>query len=155
MIFIIFFQFVLAAQLKLSHCHDGDTCTFFEDKKSFKVRISGIDAPEVDQESGKQSRNFLRDLMKRGDYKLDCDGRSYDRRTCSIAVGNLDVGHEMIRNGWAWEFSKFSKGKYTQAQILAKKENLGLWKQKSPISPHCYRFRNDGKCKAQNNQYQP
>ena len=39
---------------------DGDSAKVLRDKKTIEVRLVGIDAPEMDQPFGKQSKRFLR-----------------------------------------------------------------------------------------------
>lgn len=39
--------------------YDGDTITLHRDNKDYKIRFFGIDAPELKQEFGKESREHL------------------------------------------------------------------------------------------------
>lgn len=48
---------------KVVSIHDGDTITALQDKRQIKVRLYGIDAPELKQPYGKKSKQFLSNLI--------------------------------------------------------------------------------------------
>ncbi len=48
-----------AQEYTLSWIHDGDTVTVKRGDKRVKVRLYGIDAPELDQAGGRASLHFL------------------------------------------------------------------------------------------------
>lgn len=50
---------------KVVSIHDGDTITVLQDKQQVKVRLFGIDAPELKQPYGKKSKRFLSNLITR------------------------------------------------------------------------------------------
>lgn len=43
--------------------HDGDTITALQGKQQIKIRLFGIDAPELKQLYGKKSKQFLSNLI--------------------------------------------------------------------------------------------
>jgi micrococcal nuclease len=135
-------------------CHDGDTCRVqelvpvgkdapgkFRTGEKFSVRLSGIDAPEIGQESANDAKRYLEDLLKGKEVRLMCDGRSYQRRTCEIFLGDIHVQHELVRQGWAWDSPKYSGGRYAKAQAEARKARIGIWAKDGPSlrSPACHR----------------
>jgi micrococcal nuclease len=128
------------------HCHDGDTCTVMAENQKVKVRFAGIDAPELKQENGKAAQNFTEGLLKNKDVKLDCEGTSYDRLTCTVFLNDEDINAKIVRNGFAYDVPKYSQGKYREAMLSAKNEQLGLWKSAPQESPFCYRHAKDKRC---------
>mgnify|MGYP000919661022 CR=1 FL=1 len=135
-------------------CHDGDTCRVlelvpagkaapgkFREGEKFSVRLSGIDAPELGQASAVEAKRHLEGMLKGKEVRLMCDGRSYQRRTCDIFLGDLHVQHELVRQGWAWDSPKYSGGRYAAAQAEARKAKIGIWANEGPglRSPACYR----------------
>ena len=48
---------------KVIKVSDGDTITVLQDKRQIKVRLYGIDAPELKQPYGKKSKQFLSNLI--------------------------------------------------------------------------------------------
>jgi micrococcal nuclease len=132
----------------VDHCHDGDTCTVMADDKKIKVRFSGIDAPELKQENGKAAQRFTEGLIKGKAVKLDCEGSSYDRMTCIVFLKDQDINSAIVRNGFAYDVPKYSKGRYQNQMMMAKTEQLGFWKNReAPVeSPFCFRHKKDKRC---------
>lgn len=89
---------------------DGDTIRI----SKTKIRISGIDAPEVDMPWGQKSKWAMVKICKGQTVRAELDGeRSYDRlvATCYLADGT-DIGAEIIKQGHALDLPHFSGGKY-------------------------------------------
>lgn len=139
-------------------CHDGDTCKVKVEKipldksEIYKIRLSGIDAPEIKQVDGVKAKNFLELLVLKKKVKLNCTGRSFDRKTCEMFLDDLSINAEMVKNGWAWDSAKHSKGIYKKFEKSARYSQLGLWRQKNIISPYCFRHKKKKQCKT-NAQY--
>lgn len=141
-------------QARVISCHDGDTCRMQElrpksskdrgqdrDGEKFSVRFSGIDAPELGQASAVEAKRYLESLLRGKEVRLLCDGRSFERRTCDVYLGELHVQHDMVSKGWAWDSPKYSKGRYAPMQAEARKAKIGIWKNEGPDlrSPACHR----------------
>lgn len=89
---------------------DGDTITI--DK--INIRLSGIDAPEMDQPFGKNAKWALFNLCNGHEIKAEfADHFSYERHiaTCYLPDGR-DLSAEMVKLGLALDWRKFSGGKY-------------------------------------------
>ncbi len=54
--------YLFALSGKVISIHDGDTITILQGKQQIKVRLFGIDAPELKQPYGKKSKQFLANL---------------------------------------------------------------------------------------------
>jgi endonuclease YncB( thermonuclease family) len=135
------------SRVRLKSCYDGDTCRFYINGKDTSVRFSGIDAPELTQPYGRQSREALKKLLYGKNIVLKCNGSSYTRKVCSVYTettpggSQIDVQEVMVLNGYAWDATKYSKGKYTQAMSRAKKGKKGLWEQSNPQNPSEFRHK--------------
>jgi len=140
---------------KVQRVVDGDT-VHVEDEagKKFKVRLTGIDAPEKNQPYGLASTYHLRELLlkkivllksqpKKGKpYSVD----RYKRVLAKIVLDGRDINLSQILSGYAWHFKRYQKQQspkdresYSQAELHAKKNNLGLWGEKKPIAPWKWR----------------
>ena len=141
---------------KLEYCHDGDTCRIKTDQDVIKVRLSGIDAPEIKQPLGKDARDFMNNQLRGKNLKLECTGKSWDRKVCAIFADGSDVQEKIVRVGLAREYRQYSGGKYSTAEAYAKGNGLGIWGLKNKTSPYCSRKRNSKKqsCRA-NPAFQP
>ncbi len=104
---------------------DGDTIAI----KRIKIRVSGIDAPELDRPWGKKSKWTMVDICKGQTVTAKLNGeRSHDRLvgTCYLPDGT-DIGAEMVRRGAALDWDLFSGGKYRHLEPDdARKRLLGF-----------------------------
>ncbi|MFC0679390.1 thermonuclease family protein [Lysobacter korlensis] len=111
---------------------DGDTLEI----RDRRIRLWGIDAPESGQQCGHpdgrrwrcgtEAARALADWI--GQRNLNCDprGKSYERLVARCTVNGHDVGEWMVRNGWALEYRRFSKGQYENAQKAAIDAGVGI-----------------------------
>lgn len=128
-------------------CHDGDTCRISVKNRSLKVRFSGIDAPEIKQPEGQMSKSYLDGLILNKIVNLECEGKSFDRTTCLVFLGDQNINREMVKEGFAWDSPKYSKGIYREFMLKAQEQKLGIWKSVTE-SPYCFRHKNAKKCKT-------
>ena len=101
-----------------------------------------IDAPEMDQPFGAQSKNFLNRLLYGKDVTLISQGKDrYGRTLGEIYANGESANTLMIKFGFAWVFDKYVKDSsfLYEHQDQAKTKNLGLWQAKDPIAPWVWR----------------
>jgi endonuclease YncB( thermonuclease family) len=119
---------------------DGDTMEVLYQHMPIKIRLAHIDCPEKrrSQPFGNQAKQALSDLCF-GQYVI-VYGQKYDRYRRLIAVvinqKKQILNQEMIRQGMAWHFKKYSTDAgYAQLEITARKNKVGLWRDINPIAP--------------------
>jgi len=118
---------------------DGDTVKI----NNKKIRFSGIDAPEsyffgkkqlcilnnVEILCGKLSKDKL--IEKIGNQIVNCriekNKDQYSRLIGECFVKNKSLSVFMVKNGYAFDYPKYSNGKFRKYQIYAKNLSLGLW----------------------------
>lgn len=122
---------------------DGDTLVV----AGHKVRLFGIDAPEIDQtcerggrlwSCGKAAKDLLADLV--GTAVVECSVQDIDRYGREVAVcvrRGEDIAALMVRQGGAIAYRKYS-ARYVNAEAAARREGLGLWAA-TWISPEDHR----------------
>lgn len=101
---------------------DGDTIVI--DK--VRIRIAGIDAPELDHPYGQQSKWALVKLCKGQVVTARIKPElSYDRMVaeCFLPDGR-DLAAEMVRAGMALDWPKFSGGKYRHLEQADARKKL-------------------------------
>lgn len=89
---------------------DGDTIKI----RNTKIRLAGIDAPEVNMPWGQKSKWAMVGICKGQLITVKLDGeRSHDRLvgTCFLPDGR-DLGAEIVKMGLALDLPHFSNGKY-------------------------------------------
>ena len=129
--------------------HDGDTITVLIDGVKEKVRLIGIDAPELDQAPwGVVSRDALRGLVDSKTVRLETDISIRDQNRQLLAyiyVGEMLVNLEMVRQGQAVIYTVPPNvahvEDYQKAQQEARETGRGVWDREKPfdVAPDCYR----------------
>ena len=121
---------------------DGDTVMVLRDGKKVKVRLANIDAPESDQEFGKESRQALANRVLKKQVHVNSQAvDKYGRMIAEISVDGKSVNEEQVQKGMAWEYSHFHSNKhYLSLNKQAQQARRGLWAQTvKPISPEQWR----------------
>lgn len=122
--------------------HDGDTLTVLVDRTQVKVRLYGIDAPELGQPFGRNAKGALSERVHGQTVTVDViDTDRYGRTVGRIRMGNRDINLELVEAGMAWWYRQYSpsNAKLEQAEAVATKEKRGLWADHDPIPPWKWR----------------
>jgi len=117
---------------------DGDTLTALdEDNQKHKVRLHGIDAPEIGQPFGTKSREALGALTVRKTATLHLHGRDrYGRDLARVEVDGVDVNVELVKDGLAWHYVRYDKSpELAKAEREARDAKRGVWADKEPMPP--------------------
>jgi endonuclease YncB( thermonuclease family) len=149
LVFFLAFIFVLPASSKQKpiyrgKCvgvHDGDTITVLVDGKQFKIRLEGIDAPELGQDFSQKSKQFLSGLVFGQEVTIKEDSIDRHGRTVGrVFVGYRDVSCEIISAGLAWHFKKYSSDiNLARLEESARMSSTAIWSMPNPIAPWDYR----------------
>ena len=136
---------------------DGDTIKILDaNRVQYKIRLTGIDAPEKAQPFGKASRNHLASMVagkvvRVESSKTDRYGRILGKvwvqpGDCSSCGKTLNVNHAQILAGMAWWYQYYAKDqpsedreRYKSAVTEAKSRRLGLWSESNAIPPWAWR----------------
>jgi endonuclease YncB( thermonuclease family) len=136
------------------HISDGDT--FIVESAGGErttIRIHAIDAPELSQDFGKESREQLRALIANQTVTVRKHNTDQYRRIVgSVFLNEKDIGLEMIGGGYAWHFKQYQKQQsaeeqkaYTAAENAARESRLGIWRDSNPTAPWDYRRLNQNR----------
>lgn len=89
---------------------DGDTIRIGRTK----IRLAGIDAPELDMPFGKKSKWAMVGICKGRRVTAVMHGEtSYDRQVATVYLDDgRDAGAELVKQGLALDLAHFSGGKY-------------------------------------------
>lgn len=100
-----------------------------------KIRIWGIDAPEMKQAPfGQEAKNRLTNLLpNRKNDTIEVkikDKDQYSRYVSQLFFNKKDIGLEMVKAGQAVVYQQFNKEEvYKNAQKQAEKAKIGIWKK--------------------------
>lgn len=128
---------------------DGDTLWVqpLSGATSRKLRLQGLDAPEICQSGGPAAREALRFLVAQRVLKVRVKYTDdYGRGLAHIEADGQDVAAMMVRSGQAWSYrSRRSPGPYALQEAQARKVKAGLFAKEAPERPGDFRRRN-GSC---------
>ena len=124
---------------------DGDTIHI----NTYKIRLEGIDAPEIRQICKKSFFKFSfiigftlqkdyscgadskKELIKKiNNSEVNCSYKSKDRYKRYLSTcfkDEINLNKWMVKNGYAVSYKKYSK-KYLDDEKYAKKNKLGIWR---------------------------
>ncbi len=88
---------------------DGDTLTILVDKQQFRIRLSDIDTPERKQPFGTKAKQALSDLAFGKQIRvIEVTKDRYGRIVGRVYVNEIDVNRELVAQGYAWVYRKYS-----------------------------------------------
>jgi len=129
----------------VTHVSDGDTVWVqpLQGGEAYKVRLLGIDAPEICQPWGPQSRAALHAALQGQVVEVRARTRdSYGRLLAQLIRQGNDVGAWMVGQGYAWSYSyQHNAGPYEALQLHAQTQHLGLFSDGRALQPRWFRKR--------------
>lgn len=154
--------FLLALALLVSHAHaasvffgkvsyvtDGDTLWVQPEAggRAQKLRIGGIDAPEICQAGGEASRAVLARQVLHQRVEVRVSHKDvYGRGLANIRLNGQDVGAQMVLSGQAWSYRwQRNPGPYAREESEARQSRRGLFAESQPEVPGHFRKRH-GSC---------
>lgn len=128
---------------KVIEVNSGDVITIFNLNRPVRVKLLGVDAPEINQAFGDVARKHLSDLVFDKAVVVHYSGISADQSlTGRVLLDDADIGAQMIRDGAAWfdpnngdRLGVMDRDIYQQSEQAARSERRGLWQQTNPTAP--------------------
>ena len=118
--------------------HDGDTLTVLDHGKKVRVRLNGIDAPELAQRYGKSARSSLTRLCRGKPARVDERGKDEEGLLLGgVTCNGVDANAEQVKQGLAWVFRTYSPlgSPLYELETNARLMQRGLWRDKEPTPP--------------------
>ncbi len=122
---------------------DGDTIVVRVAGNEEKIRIIGINTPESVKTNspvecfGKEAGEHISDLLEQsGTLRIETDPTqdtrdSYGRLLAHVFIDDVNIGNQMVFDGYAYEFTYrepyIYQSDYRNAQTDARNNNRGLW----------------------------
>jgi endonuclease YncB( thermonuclease family) len=132
------------------HVTDGDSLVLQPDApgaKPIKLRLLGLDAPEICQAGGVEARDALaRRVAGRRVIAVGSVTDAYRRRLVTILLEGEDIGAWMVREGHAWNMRfRGRPGRYDAAEREARAARRGVFTEPNPLPPRVFRHQH-GSC---------
>jgi endonuclease YncB( thermonuclease family) len=103
-----------------------------------RIRLVDIDAPELAQAYGKQSREALVTLCANKPARIVEQGKDrYGRTLARVTCAGVEANGEQVRRGFAWVFVRFAPANSPlhKAQTEAQQMRVGLWADPRAVAP--------------------
>jgi endonuclease YncB( thermonuclease family) len=128
---------------------DGDTLWVqpADGSATRKLRLQGIDAPEICQRGGPAARAALQALVATKTLRVEVKYYDvYGRGLARVQVGRQDVAALMVASGQAWS-NRWGRslGPYATEEAAARRARAGLFSVAAPELPRDFRRRH-GSC---------
>lgn len=109
--------------------------------RKYRIRLSGIDAPESAMPYGKEAKEALLKLVEGKSLTVHVyDTDRYGRSVGDLHCGGVFVQEQMLKKGFAWHYAAYDKRpELAKWQSQAQAARKGLWASKKPQEPWEYR----------------
>jgi micrococcal nuclease len=139
----------------VAHVSDGDTLWVRPideaggRRKPVKVRLLGIDAPEICQPWGTSARDALSARVSGRRVEVPVRGRDeHGRSLGTVLLDGENINAWLVAQGHAWGARWHGeRGAYAAQEEAARKQRLGLFSLPDPMQPRAFRQFN-GPCDA-------
>ncbi len=126
---------------------DGDTVTLQIQDSTIKIRLAGIDAPEIKMPHGPQAKAHLAALVLGKQVQAIAQKKDrYGRTIATLMLNTKDVNLAMLQAGMAWHYKQYEREQskdqasaYSQSEQLAQTAGRGLWSQADAVPPWTWR----------------
>ncbi|MCP3876199.1 MAG: thermonuclease family protein [Desulfobacteraceae bacterium] len=118
----------------------GDIVTVWEKGKQYKIRLYGIDTPELKQKFGPKAKKYISDVVFNKDLTvIQKDIDKYGTIVGMIYIADKCLNEALVKNGVAWVYKKYCRedfcNNWLQLEQEARENKLGLWSDDKPIPP--------------------
>lgn len=113
---------------------DGDSLRIGDER----IVLWGVDAPEGETLCGQTlpEREATEELERIvGNREVQCEVRSIDSQGRKISVcraGRRDLAAEMVQQGWARDYPRYSCSFYAEQEAAARQARRGVWALECP-----------------------
>ncbi len=119
--------------------HDGDTLRVNREGKSLRVRLYGVDCPELKQAGGTEARALSRRLTHGRVLLIESKGTDRYKRIIGrvfLLSGNT-LSSELVKAGRCWWYKRYAPKDKALAglEAEARADKRGLWADPDPVPP--------------------
>jgi endonuclease YncB( thermonuclease family) len=121
---------------------DGNTVELVaEDNETYKIKLHGIDCPQLGQEYGDKAKRYLERLLLDRPVSVEMKGKDRWGTRLGIVIidGEVDPRYELLKEGLAWTAEVNPNPELEGIRAKAKELGKGLWKDPNPTPPWKYR----------------
>ena len=134
-----------AWEATVSFVNDADTFIVKDaEGKKQKIRLYGVDAPELEQPLGDVAYEYLNSILLNQAVRIESLYYDpYKRIVARVWLNDAEISELLVKQGYAWVFKHFCVADmcsdWEQLQNEAKQEQLGVWQDAKSIPPWKWR----------------
>lgn len=115
---------------KVVAVRDGDSLTLLVENEEVKVRLAQIDALELNQPYGPESRDALAAMIANQTVRAEViEIDRYGRSVAEVYLGGRHINRDMVEQGHAWAYTKYSRSLHViELEDVARAGERGLWR---------------------------
>lgn len=122
---------------------DGDTLEVLRGREKVRIRLHGIDCPELGQPFGQRARQRTGDLaMGKTVTVRPVENDRFGRVVAEILLpGGASLNRRLVEEGLAWWFRQYAR-RDVELRLLEEKARdarRGLWADRQPVPPWKWR----------------
>jgi micrococcal nuclease len=121
---------------------DGDTIRVMHRGRETKIRLYGIDCPEIGQDFGREARRFTGKMAFGKIVTVqEMDTDRYGRLVAWVRVDGQSLNKELLKAGLAWWYQYYAPRdiELKSLEAEAREAETGIWSHPSPIPPWEFR----------------
>ncbi|KAG8644846.1 staphylococcal-like nuclease CAN2 isoform X3 [Manihot esculenta] len=105
--------------------------------RKYRIRLSGIDAPESSMPYGKEAKAELVKLVQGKSLRIFVYNEDrYGRSVGDVYCNGIFVQEVMLKKGFAWHYTAYDKRlELASWEKAARAKRVGLWAQSNPEKP--------------------
>lgn len=121
--------------------HDGDTISVVRRGHAEKVRLAGIDSPEIGQAFGQRAKNLTTRLASGQMVTVRVLGSDDKGRRIGLVLlpDGRSLNRELVAAGLAWRIKESKSKELAKLEKDARRAKRGLWADAKPTPPWTYR----------------
>jgi len=140
LVIILIPSLAIAWSGKVVKVADGDTITVLHDGRRERIRLYGIDAPEMGQSYGRKAKDALAGMVAGKTVEIKRkDTDRYGRTVGIVMVDSRNVNADMVRAGYAWVYPKYCKERgcrdWFALERTAREARSGMWADPHIVPP--------------------
>jgi endonuclease YncB( thermonuclease family) len=128
----------------------GDTIAVLDNNnREYQIKLEGIDAPEMEQEFGREAQKNLFTLVFGKTVQVDLHTAADGTVVGKVMLGDQNLSLEQLKAGLAWHdktavLNQWEKEIYLHNETITKKDGYGLWAAANPLPPWAFRKTQSG-----------
>lgn len=127
-----------AFQPRVFRVFDGDSFLTRQRGRTLRIRIKGVDAPELDQPHGPESKAILEKMISAKRVTLKPSGaKDGEYMIAEVQWKDFNIAAELVRVGAAWALPEGDTDQFQFAELedAARASGRGLWSETNPVPP--------------------